>query len=259
MNLIQKAIIYAKNEPKRILVWGLVIAIAIALFVLYKRSGFSLEEFITHLWNQYVEDWGYVILFFWGILEGELGLIFAGLATHDGKMNLIIAILVAGLGGFVGDQIYFYIGRFNRKKIQEEFTSQRRKFALAHLLLKKYGWSIIFIQRYMYGMRTIIPMSIGTTRYSALKFAIINLFSAWVWAALTIVLTYIFGEEIFIVLDWFKDHPYLLIPLAITIGGGVMWYFHSQTKKVDTKIEKIQKGLEKKANRDSEVTQRKLH
>ena len=244
MESIQKASTYIKQNPKRILIWCLLLSIILILFILYKRSGFSLEEFITHLWNQYVEDWGYVILFFWGILEGELGLIFAGLATHDGKMNLFIAIFVAGLGGFVGDQIYFYIGRFNRKKIQEEFTSQRRKFALAHLLLKKYGWSIIFIQRYMYGMRTIIPMSIGTTRYSALKFAIINLFSAWVWAAITIILTWVFGEEIFIVLDWFKNHPYLLIPLAITIGGGVMWYFHSQTKKVDKKIAKLQEKLE---------------
>ena len=244
MGSIPKAITYIKQNPKRILIWCLLLSIILILFILYKRSGFSLEEFITHLWNQYVEDWGYVILFFWGILEGELGLIFAGLATHDGKMNLFIAIFVAGLGGFVGDQIYFYIGRFNRKKIQEEFTSQRRKFALAHLLLKKYGWSIIFIQRYMYGMRTIIPMSIGTTRYSALKFAIINLFSAWVWAAITIILTWVFGEEIFIVLDWFKNHPYLLIPLAITIGGGVMWYFHSQTKKVDKKIAKLQEKLE---------------
>ncbi|TLD95445.1 DedA family protein [Helicobacter jaachi] len=246
MHLIQKCLIFAKNNPKRVIVWTLLLAIVIGLFILYKQSGFSLEAFITQLWDKYVETWGYVILFFWGILEGELGLIFAGLATHDGKMNLFLAIFIAGLGGFVGDQIYFYIGRFNRKFIQEEFISQRRKFALAHLLLKKYGWSIIFIQRYMYGMRTIIPISIGTTRYSALKFAIINLFSAWIWAAITIVLTWIFGEEIFIVLDWFKQHPYLLIPLAICIAGGLWWYFQSQTKKVDKKIAKIQNDLAKK-------------
>ena len=246
MESIQKVIAYVKQNPKRIFIWGLLLSIILILFILYKRSGFSLEEFITHLWNQYVEDWGSVILFFWGILEGELGLIFAGLAAHDGKMNLFMSIFIAGLGGFVGDQIYFYIGRFNRKTIQEEFTSQRRKFALAHLLLKKYGWPIIFIQRYMYGMRTIIPMSIGTTRYSALKFAVINLFSAWVWAAITIVLTWFFGEHIFIILDWFKGHPYLLIPLASIIGGGVWWYFHSQTKKVDKKIAKIQRELENK-------------
>ena len=83
-------------------------------------------------------------------------------------------------------------------------------------------------------------MSIGTTRYSAVKFAIVNFLSAQVWAAITIVLTWYFGKEIFIVLDWFKDHPYLLIPLAIIIGGGVLWYFQTQTKRVDKRITKLQ-------------------
>ncbi len=46
----------------------------------------------------------------------------------------------------------------------------------------------------MYGFRTIIPMSIGITRYSA-KIAIINLFSAWVWASITILLAWYFGEQ----------------------------------------------------------------
>ena len=151
-------------------------------------------------------------------------------------MLLWLAIIVAGFGGFMGDQIYFYIGRFNRTSIQKSFQNQRRKFALAHLLLQKYGWPIIFVQRYMYGMRTIIPMSIGTTRYSALKFGVINFLCAQVWAAITILLTWYFGEEIFFVLDWFKDHPYLLIPLAVCIGGGVFWYFHTQTKRIDKKL-----------------------
>lgn len=232
--------LYVRENPKKVLTWAFVFCVIVGLVTCYRSTGFSLEEFITALWEEHVETWGYVILFFWGILEGELGLIFAGLAVHDGKMQLLASIFVAGLGGFVGDQIYFYIGRFNRKGIQESFKSQRRKFALANLLLQKYGWPIIFIQRYMYGMRTIIPMSIGTTRYSGLKFAFINLISAQVWAAITILLTWYFGEEIFIVLDWFKDHPYLLIPLAIIIGGGVLWYFQTQTKRVDKRIDKLQ-------------------
>ena len=224
------------SQPKKFVVWTLVAIAIVAIFIIYQISEFSLEEFIKNLWEEHVERWGYVILFFWGILEGELGLIFAGLAVHDGKMLLWLAIFVAGLGGFVGDQIYFYIGRFNRKSIQKSFQNQRRKFAFAHLLLQKYGWTIIFVQRYMYGMRTIIPMSIGTTRYSALKFGVINFLCAQVWAAITILLTWYFGEEIFLVLDWFKDHPYLLIPLAICIGGGIFWYFHTQTKRMDKSL-----------------------
>ncbi len=206
----------------------------------------GIEEFIINLWNTYVEDWGYVILFVWSILEGELGLIFAGIASHTGHLNVFLAIFVAGLGGFVGDQIYFYIGRFNKSYIQKKFINQRRKLALAHLLLQKYGWPIIFVQRYMYGMRTIIPISIGLTRYSAVKFAIINLISAWIWAAITIVLAWYFGEKILELLKWFKNHPYILLTFIILFVGGVLFYFKTQTKRVDKRLNKLSEELENK-------------
>lgn len=190
-----------------------------------------MEAWLTELWNTHMATWGYLILFCWSILEGEIGLILAGLASHDGHMNLFLAIFVAGLGGFVGDQIYFYIGRLNKHSLAKILQSQRRKFALSQLLLKKYGWLIIFAQRYMYGMRTIIPMSIGLTRYNALKFAFINLLSAWVWASMTIIFVWYFGEVIWDILGWFKSYPYLLIPLAITFVVGILAYFHYKTKK----------------------------
>ncbi|TKX30992.1 DedA family protein [Campylobacter estrildidarum] len=196
----------------------LIAFIAYGLYVLTK-SDFSLENFIIKIWNKHVETWGYLILFCWSILEGEIGLILAGVASHDGKMSVVLAIFVAGLGGFVGDQIYFYIGRYNKKYIQKKLRSQRRKFAVAHLLLQRFGWPIIFIQRYMYGFRTIIPMSIGITRYSSKKFAIINLLSAWVWAAITILLAWYFGgliqEFLHWVKEWTKDYWYLAIIAVI--------------------------------------------
>lgn len=206
----------------------------------------GLEEYIIEIWKNYVADWGYLILFFWSILEGELGLILAGIAAHTGHMNVYLAIFVAGIGGFVGDQIYFYIGRLNKSYIQKHLSKQRRKLALAHLLLQKYGWPIIFIQRYMYGMRTIIPISIGLTRYNAVKFAIINLVSAWIWAAITILLAWFFGDKILEMLTWFKNHPYLLVILIALFLVCVIWYFNSHTKKIDKKIEKIQFQLETK-------------
>jgi len=66
--------------------------------------------------------------------------------------------------------------------------------------VNKYGWIVVFIQRYLYGLRTILPMFIGTTRYSAKKFAIINFMAAMIWASITISLAYIFGEQIIQVL-----------------------------------------------------------
>jgi membrane protein DedA with SNARE-associated domain len=57
-----------------------------------------------------IKEYGYIILFFWSILEGESGLVMAGLLSHTGDMNLFLAIFIAGLGGFAGDQLYFYNG-----------------------------------------------------------------------------------------------------------------------------------------------------
>lgn len=192
-------------------------------------------EGVTNKFIYLMKEYGYIILFAWSILEGEMGLIMAGLLSHTGDMWLPAAIFVAGLGGFAGDQIYFYIGRYNKAYVHKKFKGQRRKFALAHLLLKKYGWPIIFAQRYMYGMRTIIPISIGLTRYSAKVFAFINLLSAWCWAAITILPVWYFGDAILELLEIAKQHWYFAIPFALVFGGSIIYYFQTATKKKEKK------------------------
>ena len=186
--------------------------------------------------NQY-RDYFYFIIFGWCILEGELALILAGILAHSGHVNLYLVIFIAGLGGFVGDQIYFYIGRYNKKYIQKKLRSQRRKFAIAHLLLDKYGWPVIFVQRYLYGFRTVIPMSIGITRYSAAKFAFINLISAWAWAGITIVLAWYFGEAIWEFIHVIERHWYIGGPVLLAILGAALYTFKKIEKAILEKRE----------------------
>lgn len=190
-----------------------------------------MEEYLKELLYNY-QHLAYIIIFLWCILEGELALILAGIFAHEGHVNLTMVIFVAGLGGFVGDQIYFYIGRYNKKYIQKKLRSQRRKFAVAHLLLQRFGWPIIFIQRYMYGFRTVIPMSIGITRYSGNKFAFINLISAWVWAAITILLAWFFGEEIWKFVKWAEKHWYYAAILIISFLSLMIFGFKQMEKAI---------------------------
>jgi len=180
---------------------------------------------MEELFIEWLKEYGYVILFLWSLLEGETGLIMAGVLCHTNDMSFPMAVLIAVLGGFTGDQVYFYIGRFNRGFIQRKLYKQRRKFAIAHLLLKKFGWPIIFLQRYMYGLRTILPMSIGITKYSGKKFALINLVSALAWAVFTISPAYIFGEEILTVLSYARKHWYFALPVAGGFIYGIYTYF----------------------------------
>lgn len=216
---------------------GKIIAFFVVLFLLflgynlYQAPVSGIDEKFIYLLRKH----GYIILFAWSVMEGELGLIMAGLLSHTGDMWVPIAIFVAGVGAFSGDMVAFLTGRYNKAYIHKKLISQRRKFALAHILVKKYGWPIIFIQRYMYGMRTIIPVSIGLTRFSAKKFALINLLAAWLWAAITIIPVWYFGEQLLSALAWMKDYWYLAFPLAISLIGGTFYYFHRVTKKVEKK------------------------
>ncbi|MBQ9292966.1 MAG: DedA family protein [Campylobacter sp.] len=175
-----------------------------------------MEDFLKELLFEY-KNYAYGILFVWCLLEGEIALILGGILAHEGHINLALGIFIAGLGAFCGDQFYFYIGRYNRSYIGKKLAKQRRKFAIAHLLLKRLGWPIIFLQRYMYGFRVIIPMSIGLTRYSAKKFAFINLISAWCWAAITMILAWYFGKQIWRFINWAEEHWYLAIPIILSI------------------------------------------
>jgi len=208
---------------------------AVVLLVCFSYLGYNLYhapvDGIHDKFLYLMKQDGYTILFLWSILEGEMGLIMAGLLSHTGDMSLPIAIFVAGIGAFTGDLIYFYIGRYNKSYVYKKFKGQRRKFALAHLLLQKYGWPIIFLQRYMYGMRTVIPISIGLTRYSAKMFALINILSSWTWAALTIVPVWYFGQEILDILEVVKEYWYIAVPFGAIVAGAILYYFYTATKK----------------------------
>ena len=192
-------------------------------FDFHSIKEFFSEQNLIHLLKEY----GYIILFFWSIFEGETGLVMAGVLSYTGDMNLLLSIFVAALGGFIGDQIYFYLGRINKKWVLEEFKAHRKKFAKARLLLRKYGGWVIFIQRFIYGMRTIIPMTIGLSGYDPKKFAIINLISAFVWASVTIIPSYYFGDEILEILKWLKHHWYIGI-VFIAVVWGILYYINKK-------------------------------
>ena len=202
-------------------------------FDLNSIKEFFSEENLINLLKEY----GYIILFIWSIFEGETGLVMAGVLSHTGDMNIITSIIVAALGGFTGDQIYFYLGKINKKWVLEELKAHRRKFARARLLLRKYGGWVIFIQRFLYGMRTIIPIAIGINGYDSKKYAIINFISAFIWASLTIIPSYIFGEHIINLLKWVKHHWYFGIMFLASVIVLLLYLNYKEEQKERRKNE----------------------
>ena len=90
-----------------------------------------------------VESYGYAAVFVGSLLEGETVVIMGGLAAHAGYLELPWVIAVAFSGGFLGDQIYFYLGRWHGDKVLARFPTLGAKRARVQDMLRSYDAALI--------------------------------------------------------------------------------------------------------------------
>ncbi len=178
-----------------------------------------------------LSTYGYIILFLYSLGGGFLGLMAAGVLSFAGKMDLSLSIGVAFLANFIGDEALFYLGRYNRDLIKPYLKNHKRKLALSHILMKKYGYRIIFIQKYIYGLKTLVPIAIALTKYDFKRFTFFNLISAFIWAVSIGILSFYAGGFLIRAASFFSQKPWIA-PLFLVILIYLLWlYFDKIAKK----------------------------
>ena len=168
--------------------------------------------------------YGYIALFLYSLGGGFVGLMAAGVLSYMGKMDLMTAMTVAMVSNFLGDTLLFYMARYHKKEVLNYFHKHRRKLALSHMLMKKHGSWIIFMQKFVYGIKTLIPLAIGITKYDFTRFSILNFFAAVLWALVVGLGSYLAGKPIMGVYEVIVERPYIA-PLIIVVLGGLIWYY----------------------------------
>ncbi len=185
-----------------------------------------MEDILTNL-----ETYGYIVLFLYSFGGGFIALMGAGVLSYTGHMNLEVAILVAFIANFLGDTMLFYMGRYNKKDVMGYLHKHKRKLALSHILMKRHGSWVIFLQKYVYGIKTLIPLAIGLTKYDFKKFTLLNLFASAIWAVLIGVASYMAGEAIKSTYEIIAQRPYIAPVALVSIIALIWWYLSAHTKK----------------------------
>jgi len=162
-----------------------------------------------------IRDWGYIILFLYSFGGGFLALVVAGILSFSGELNIFITILVAGVANFVGDQFLFTIARKNKAQAKQMMQKHRRKIAMAHLMMKKYGSWVIFLQKYIYGIKTLIPLAMGLTKYDYRKFLVINIFATALWAIFIGSAAYMMGDLVYTYIEEFKSYGLAFVAVIL--------------------------------------------
>jgi membrane-associated protein len=138
----------------------------------------------------------YILLFLYCAMKSGALPLFAGMAAQYGYLDLSLVILVVFCGGYLGDELRFYLVR----KYGDGFITSRPRLAklaaAAKQLLERYGLIYMFIYRYPKGMRTIGALPVALTNITWGKFTLLNGASAALWTAILTGIGYLFGRTL---------------------------------------------------------------
>ncbi len=177
-----------------------------------------------------LETWGYLAVAFFSFGGSLFIVAAAGVFSYMGHMDLTTALLVAMVANFMGDNFLFYLGKYHKKDIQPYFAKHKRKIALATLILRRYGVLAIFIQKFLYGVKTLVPISMALSKFDFKKFIFFNIFATVIFI-LTIGLSAYYASETIIALFTYIQAKPWIAPLAMVTVLGTLWFVVSRMTK----------------------------
>jgi membrane protein DedA with SNARE-associated domain len=175
---------------------------------------------------QLLQRFGYAAVFVATVLEGETVMLMAGFAAHQGYLQLPFVIVSAFVGGLLGDQCLFALGRLRGPRLLARFPRLQAPAAKASQLLEQHQTSIIFGIRFMYGLRTAGPLAIGMSSVPVPRFVLLNTLGAAVWATLFSTIGYAFGqgaERLLGTLQGYEKHALIAFAVLGCGFGLVHW------------------------------------
>ena len=179
--------------------------------------------------SELIENYGYWVVFGGTLLEGESVLLLAGFAAYSGLLELHTVIAVAVLGSFLGDQLWFFAGRMQGAKLLARYPKYAAPAARAEALLHKYHAPIILAVRFLYGLRIVLPFTIGMSSIPTLRFQILNFIGAVLWASSGAAAGYLFGDAIETILG--DIHHYEKYVFAFIAAAGLALWWYSKRRK----------------------------
>ena len=176
----------------------------------------------------WLSEYGYAAVFVGCLLEGETILLLAGFAAHEGHLSFPLTVFIAFLAGTLGDQIFFWIGRHAGKPLLDRIPNSSDRVHRINALFVRFDAPLIMGIRFMYGLRILGPIVIGTSDVALWRFAVFNVIGAAVWAPLVAGVGYFFGnalEGLLPRLNQFEGAGLVaILGVVIAIGLAHAWW-----------------------------------
>jgi membrane protein DedA with SNARE-associated domain len=184
--------------------------------------------------QEFLHNFGYLALFLGTFFEGETILVLAGFLAFRGYMDLNYVIVVAFFGSYAGDQLWYFLGRKHGRKLlarkpRWQLLGDR---ALVHIRKHPDIWVLSF--RFVYGLRTVMPVAIGLSGYPPRRYLLLNGIGAAVWATALGLAAFHFGSILESMLGSVKKYELWVLGALLVLGLG-LWIWR---RVKSTRLEK---------------------
>ena len=165
---------------------------------------------------------GYAALLIGTLLEGETIVFLAGLAAHHGYLWFPAVVAVSVVGGFVSDQVLFHVGRRYGERVFARFPGLAARVPRVRALLRRWDVAAILLVRFLWGLRTVAPLVIGSCGIAPWRLALFDFLGTVLWAFVVAGLGYFAGQA---VQYWIArlDLSVVLFLMALVLAAGTVW------------------------------------
>jgi membrane protein DedA with SNARE-associated domain len=162
----------------------------------------------------------------------DVSLISAGYLAHRGVVSVHTVFLVCFAAVLGGDCIAFTLGRLFGSRLLDSRLAQRffrpRKQIRVRAYFRKFGSKVIFIARFLPGLRFSIFLSAGTLRVRPSVFITYDSLAALVSVPALVYLAFFFGEHIDHVVSWARRSEYGILVVVLLIA---IWFALKMLRK----------------------------
>ncbi|HHW4411941.1 DedA family protein [Citrobacter freundii] len=183
--------------------------------------------------NNLIAQYGYAALIIGSLAEGETITLLGGVAAHQGLLKFPLVVVSVALGGMIGDQLLYLLGRRYGGNILRRFSRHRAKIQYAQKMIQRRPYLFVVGTRFMYGFRVIGPLLIGASHLPTKIFLPLNILGALVWALLFTTLGYVGGEVVAPWLHSLDQHIKHGVWLILVVGlvVAVRWWMKRRNKQ----------------------------
>ncbi len=172
-----------------------------------------------HYLRELIANYGYYALFLGTLCEGETILLLGGIAARAGHLTLHWVMLIAFCGSLMGDQIVFFIGRFYGRAFLAKRPRLAPRVHKIHRMMEKHQVWLLLGFRFMYGLRNIIPLVVGTSPIRIRRFLFLNVVGAALWAVTVSLLGYFIGAAV----ESFLGRVHTGILVVVGLAAVIVW------------------------------------